>query len=147
MTASASSVVGVAALSKSFGAIAALKNVSLDLAAGEVRAICGENGAGKSTLVKILTGVYRPDSGSVTIGGEPVEIETPRRAQELGIAFVAQELSLCPDLSVEDTPRPIAPPVRETLAARYEVRDAGSVSSGGVTLRLAELTRRAKGAR
>ena len=102
MTASASSVVGVAALSKSFGAIAALKNVSLDLAAGEVRAICGENGAGKSTLVKILTGVYRPDSGSVTIGGEPVEIETPRRAQELGIAFVAQELSLCPDLSVED---------------------------------------------
>ena len=102
MTASASSVVGVAALSKSFGAIAALKNVSLDLAAGEVRAICGENGAGKSTLVKILTGVYRPDSGSVTVGGEPVEIETPRRAQELGIAFVAQELSLCPDLSVED---------------------------------------------
>jgi len=102
MTATGSSVVGVSALSKSFGAIAALKNVSLDVAAGEVRAICGENGAGKSTLVKMLTGVYRPDSGSVTVGGEPAAIDTPRQAQELGIAFVAQELSLCPDLSVED---------------------------------------------
>jgi ribose transport system ATP-binding protein/rhamnose transport system ATP-binding protein len=102
MTVAANSVVGVTALSKSFGAILALKNVSLDVAAGEVRAICGENGAGKSTLVKILTGVYRPDAGAVTVGGAPVTIDTPRRAQELGIALVAQELSLCPDLSVED---------------------------------------------
>ena len=92
----------VSALSKSFGAIAALKDVSLEVKAGEVRAICGENGAGKSTLVKMLTGVYRPDSGSVTVGGAPAAIDTPREAQELGIAFVAQELSLCPDLSVED---------------------------------------------
>ena len=102
MTATANSAVGVSALSKSFGAIAALKDVSLEVKAGEVRAICGENGAGKSTLVKILTGVYRPDSGSVTVGGAPAAIDTPREAQELGIAFVAQELSLCPDLSVED---------------------------------------------
>jgi ribose transport system ATP-binding protein/rhamnose transport system ATP-binding protein len=96
------SVLGVRGLSKSFGAIAALKHVSLDIAAGEVRAICGENGAGKSTLVKILTGVYRPDAGSVTVNGEPCVIASPRHAQELGIALVAQELSLCPDLSVED---------------------------------------------
>ena len=65
------SIVGVRHLTKSFGAIPALKDVSLDFAPGEIRAICGENGAGKSTLVKILTGVYRPDGGSVTVDGEP----------------------------------------------------------------------------
>ncbi|MCX7314012.1 MAG: sugar ABC transporter ATP-binding protein [Alphaproteobacteria bacterium] len=96
------SIVGVRGLNKSFGALTALKDISLDIAAGEVRAICGENGAGKSTLVKILTGVYRPDSGLMTVCGEPRTILSPRQAQELGIAFVAQELSLCPDLSVED---------------------------------------------
>ncbi|HUZ32290.1 MAG TPA: sugar ABC transporter ATP-binding protein [Xanthobacteraceae bacterium] len=95
-------VVSVRHLSKSFGPIAALKDVSLDVGAGEIRGICGENGAGKSTLVKILTGVYRPDAGTVLIGGAAVSVATPRQAQELGIAIVAQELSLCPDLSVED---------------------------------------------
>jgi ABC-type sugar transport system ATPase subunit len=98
----ASAVVGVRHISKSFGPIAALKNVSIDIAAGEIRGICGENGAGKSTLVKILTGVYRPDEGAVLINGAAVSVTTPRHAQELGIAIVAQELSLCPDLSVED---------------------------------------------
>jgi ABC-type sugar transport system ATPase subunit len=98
----AKSVVGVRHLSKSFGPIAALKDVSLDIGAGEIRGICGENGAGKSTLVKILTGVYRPDEGTVLIGGAEASVATPRQAQELGIAIVAQELSLCPDLSVED---------------------------------------------
>jgi ribose transport system ATP-binding protein/rhamnose transport system ATP-binding protein len=98
----ATSVVGVRNVSKSFGPITALKDVSLDISPGEIRGICGENGAGKSTLVKILTGVYRPDQGSVLVGGAPVNVPTPRQAQELGIAIVAQELSLCPDLSVED---------------------------------------------
>ena len=96
------SLVGTRNLSKSFGAIAALNEVSLDIAPGEIRAICGENGAGKSTLVKLLTGVYRPDSGDISVAGEMRTIATPRQAQELGIALVAQELSLCLDLSVED---------------------------------------------
>jgi ribose transport system ATP-binding protein/rhamnose transport system ATP-binding protein len=100
--AGAKPVVGVRHLSKSFGPIAALKDVSLDIGEGEIRGICGENGAGKSTLVKILTGVYRPDEGTVLIGGAEASVATPRQAQELGIAIVAQELSLCPDLSVED---------------------------------------------
>jgi ABC-type sugar transport system ATPase subunit len=95
-------VLSVDGLSKSFGPIAALRGVSLALEAGEIRGVCGENGAGKSTLVKLLTGVYRPDAGSITVGGRPCTIATPRQAQELGIALVAQELSLCPDLSVED---------------------------------------------
>ena len=99
---SATSIVGIRGLSKSFGPIAALKGVSFDIRPGEIRGICGENGAGKSTLVKILTGVYRPDGGEVLVDGKPVAIATPRQAQELGIALVAQELSLCPDLSVED---------------------------------------------
>ena len=72
------SLVGTRNVSKSFGAIAALKDVSIDIAAGEIRAICGENGAGKSTLVKLLTGVYRPDSGHVTVAGEVRR--SPRRA-------------------------------------------------------------------
>jgi ABC-type sugar transport system ATPase subunit len=101
-SASAMPVLGVRGLTKSFGPITALKDVSLDFRAGEIRAICGENGAGKSTLVKILTGVYAPDAGTVTVDGEGGAIASPRQAQELGIALVAQELSLCPDLSVED---------------------------------------------
>jgi len=97
-----SSILGVRGLSKSFGAVTALQDVSLDVASGEIRAVCGENGAGKSTLVKILTGVYRPDAGTLTVDGEPCAIASPRQAQARGIALVAQELSLCPDLSVED---------------------------------------------
>src|ERR1700733_277281 len=98
----AAPIVGVRNISKTFGPIAALKNVSLEVSAGEIRGICGENGAGKSTLVKILTGVYRPDSGDVVVDGKAVSVATPRQAQEHGIAIVSQELSLCPDLSVED---------------------------------------------
>jgi ABC-type sugar transport system ATPase subunit len=98
----APAILGVRNVSKSFGPVAALKNVSLDIGPGEIRGICGENGAGKSTLVKILTGVYRPDDGTLLVGGVPVSVATPRQAQERGIAIVAQELSLCPDLSVED---------------------------------------------
>jgi ribose transport system ATP-binding protein/rhamnose transport system ATP-binding protein len=95
-------VIGIRNVGKSFGPITALKDVSLDIEAGEIRGICGENGAGKSTLVKILTGVYRPDRGGIFVDGAPVTISTPRQAQEFGIAIVSQELSLCPDLSVED---------------------------------------------
>jgi ABC-type sugar transport system ATPase subunit len=95
-------IVGFRNISKSFGPIAALKGISFDIGPGEIRGICGENGAGKSTLVKILTGVYRPDEGAILIDGVPASVATPRQAQERGIAIVAQELSLCPDLSVED---------------------------------------------
>ena len=96
------SVLAVAGVTKRFGPNAVLKNVSLSLEAGEVRAICGENGAGKSTLVKIITGLYSPDEGAVCVDGQPVAINSPQHAQELGIALVAQELSLAPALSVLD---------------------------------------------
>ena len=89
-------------LSKSFGAVAALKDVSFSLAAGEIRALCGENGAGKSTLVKLLMGVNHPDSGRILIDGTPRLLRTPQVAQQFGLAMVAQELSLAPHLSVLD---------------------------------------------
>ena len=89
-------------LSKAFGAVTALRDVSLTLRRGEIRALCGENGAGKSSLTNLLTGVHRPDSGSIEIGGQRVAFRSPRDAQRLGIALVAQELSICPDLSIVD---------------------------------------------
>lgn len=97
-----SHALGLRDVSKRFGTFAALTDISLDFIAGEIHAVCGENGAGKSTLVKILSGLFTPSQGSVTIGGQAVHIEGPRHAQELGIAVVAQELSLCSELSVFD---------------------------------------------
>ena len=96
------SVLAVAGVTKRFGPNAVLKNVSLALDAGEVRAICGENGAGKSTLVKIITGLHTPDEGTVCVDGKPITIQSPQHAQSLGIALVAQELSLPPALSILD---------------------------------------------
>jgi rhamnose transport system ATP-binding protein len=86
-------------LAKSFGQIEALRGVSLNLVAGEIRGVCGENGAGKSTLMKLLMGIINPDSGVIEIDGHPQTIENPQKAQELGLALVAQELSLAPDHS------------------------------------------------
>ena len=95
-------IVKAEGISKRFGAVTALNDASLSLAAGEIHALCGENGAGKSTLVKILMGVHRPDSGTIAIDGKATEIRTPQAAQRLGLAMVAQELSLAPHLSVLD---------------------------------------------
>jgi ABC-type sugar transport system ATPase subunit len=89
-------------LAKSFGQVEALRGVSLTLATGEIRGVCGENGAGKSTLMKLLMGIIRPDSGAIEIDGRVQTIESPQKAQELGLTLVAQELSLAPDLSVLD---------------------------------------------
>ncbi len=95
-------VLAVEGLTKRFGPNEVLKDVTLALDVQEIRAICGENGAGKSTLVKIITGVHRADSGLVLVDGRPTEIVDPQHAQKLGIALVAQELSLAPALSVLD---------------------------------------------
>jgi ABC-type sugar transport system ATPase subunit len=87
---------------KSFGAVTALEDVSLSFERGEVRAICGENGAGKSTLVKILMGIEQPDSGAITLDGQLATIRSPQDAQNQGLAQVAQELSVVPELSILD---------------------------------------------
>jgi ribose transport system ATP-binding protein len=86
---------------KRFGAARALDGVSMDLEAGEVVALLGENGAGKSTLMKILSGAYRPDSGSMSLGGRPYAPNGPRDALARGVAMIYQELTIAPHLTVE----------------------------------------------
>ena len=79
-------ILTVEGLSKSFGGVRALRDVSLSLRAGEIRAICGENGAGKSTLVKLLMGIFTPDAGSIAIDGVRQTMRGPQYAQALGWA-------------------------------------------------------------
>jgi ABC-type sugar transport system ATPase subunit len=95
-------VLSVRRVSKSYPGVAALRDVSLSLRAGEIRALCGENGAGKSTFVKILMGIVQPDAGSIAIDGEAQHLQGPQQAQALGLGLVAQELSLAPHLSILD---------------------------------------------
>lgn len=92
----------MSAISKRFGATHALRDVTLEVLAGEVHALVGENGAGKSTLMKILSGVYPPDRGQIAFGGRPFHPENPLAARAAGVAIVYQELTLAPHLSVED---------------------------------------------
>lgn len=89
-------------ITKSFPGTLALDNVSLELKKGEALALVGENGAGKSTLVNVISGVHKEDSGSIFFEGKKVDIYSPKEAQELGIGFVHQELSLCNHVSVAE---------------------------------------------
>ena len=89
-------------ISKSYGAVRALRNASFVLAPGEIHGLCGHNGAGKSTMVKVVTGLIQPDEGRIVVAGEEVSFRHPLQAQAQGIALVDQELSLAPDLSVEE---------------------------------------------
>jgi ribose transport system ATP-binding protein len=90
----------LAGVSKSFGGVEALRDVSFALAAGEVHGLVGENGAGKSTLMKIIAGVHSDYSGRYLIEGREVRFRSPRKALAAGIAMVHQELSIVPDLTV-----------------------------------------------
>ncbi|TQS42614.1 sugar ABC transporter ATP-binding protein [Cryptosporangium phraense] len=87
---------------KVFPGVVALSDVDFTLHPGEVHALMGENGAGKSTLIKVLTGVYDIDAGSIRLGGEDVRFTGPLQAQRAGISTVYQEVNLCPNLSVAE---------------------------------------------
>ena len=95
-------IVSMRGICKTFPGVKALDNVHFELRSGEVMALLGENGAGKSTLMKILSGVYTRDSGTVEIFGKEYGDLTPRQAQSLGVAIIHQELNMCPHLSVTD---------------------------------------------
>jgi len=95
-------IVEIEHVDKTFPGVKALDDVSFNLRSGEVMALLGENGAGKSTLVKILSGVYTRDSGDITVFGEKVGELTPKKAQELGVAIIHQELNMCAHLSVAE---------------------------------------------
>jgi len=89
-------------ISKTFPGVKALDGVSFSVNKGEVHGLVGENGAGKSTLMKIMTGVYHADEGKIFIEGKGVKIDSVKKAQQLGISIIFQELNLCPHLTVAD---------------------------------------------
>ena len=116
-------------VTKTFGGVTALSDVSLTIAKGECHALMGENGAGKSTLGKALAGIHRLDSGSILLDGTEVKIYSPADASRLGIGMVHQELAFCPDLSVA-----------ENLVLGHYPKHAGMMYSRGKAIRLAEET-------
>lgn len=89
-------------IDKVFPGVKALSNVDFTLHAGEIHSLMGENGAGKSTLVKVLTGVYPKDGGTIHLNGKEIYPKTPKEAQEEGISTVYQEVNLCPNLTVAE---------------------------------------------
>lgn len=89
-------------ITKHFGGVKALTDVSLKVEPGEIHALIGENGAGKSTLMKILSGAYQRDSGQIFIDGKEVKITNPKESKDLGVAIIYQEFLLAPDLTVAE---------------------------------------------
>jgi ribose transport system ATP-binding protein len=89
-------------VSKTFGGVAALRDVSFTLASGEIHGLVGENGAGKSTLMKIIAGVHADYEGEMHLDGRLVRFASPRDARAAGIGMVHQELSIVPELSVAE---------------------------------------------
>jgi ribose transport system ATP-binding protein len=95
-------LLSLSGVSKEFPGVKALNNVHFDLNKGEVHALVGENGAGKSTLMKILSGIYKKDSGEITYNGNHVNVNSPIEAHHLGISIIHQELNLMPHLTVAE---------------------------------------------
>jgi D-xylose transport system ATP-binding protein len=93
-------ILSVTSLSKSFGAVQAISDVSITVYPGEVVALVGDNGAGKSTTIKMISGAHQPDSGSIEFNGVPVQLTTPAEAERLGIQTVYQDLALCDNLDI-----------------------------------------------
>jgi simple sugar transport system ATP-binding protein len=100
MSANGTLLLDVQNISKYFGSVIAIKDVSMFCRAGEVTCLLGDNGAGKSTLIKTLSGVYKPDEGQYLFEGNPREFSSPREALELGIATVYQDLAMIPLMSI-----------------------------------------------
>lgn len=96
----ATPLIELKAVSKYFGSVIALKDVTFDVRSGEVHCLLGDNGAGKSTLIKTLSGVHTPDSGDILVNGKSVRFGSPRETLDNGIATVYQDLALVPLMSV-----------------------------------------------
>ncbi|MFD6753133.1 sugar ABC transporter ATP-binding protein [Micromonospora gifhornensis] len=124
-------VLTMTGISKSFPGVRALHNVDFRLFPGEVHALMGENGAGKSTLIKVLTGVYGIDEGTITLGDEQVAFSGPMQASAAGVSTVYQEVNLCPNLSVA-----------ENIFIGREPRLLGAVRWGEVRRRARQLLTR-----
>lgn len=121
-------VVSMDAITKTFPGVKALDQVKLDLYPGQVTALVGENGAGKSTTVKLLTGIYPPDGGTIRVGGAPITLHTPNDASRAGITAIHQETVLFDELSVaENIFIGHAPRTRWGLIDRAEMHRAARV--------------------
>jgi ABC-type sugar transport system ATPase subunit len=110
-------------IAKRFPGTVALKDVTLEIAAGSCHALCGENGAGKSTLAKILAGIYAPDEGRLFVDGALVRFSGPRAAQSAGIGIVHQELAFCENLSIAENLCLAALPARRGFVDRGALVD------------------------
>lgn len=95
-----STIIELRNVSKNFGSVIALSDISIAVDPGEVRCLLGDNGAGKSTLIKILSGVHQPSSGEVLVDGEVIRFSSPRDALDRGIATVFQDLAMVPMMSI-----------------------------------------------
>ena len=93
-------ILSVRNVSKAFGAVQALNQVSFDVNPGQVVALAGDNGAGKSTIIKAISGVFRHDAGDILLAGEPINFATPHEARENGIETIYQDLALAENLSI-----------------------------------------------
>ncbi|WP_300266114.1 sugar ABC transporter ATP-binding protein [Microbacterium sp.] len=96
-------LLSVEGISKSFPGVKALDDVSFEVRPGTVHALCGENGAGKSTLMKIINGIYQPDTGTVRVRGEAVQVKNPIDARAHGIAMISQELNYVPGMTIAES--------------------------------------------
>jgi rhamnose transport system ATP-binding protein len=122
-------IIELANAEKSYGAVRALRDGTLSLAAGEVRALVGENGAGKSTLVKLLAGVARLDGGEMRVDGDPVDFHSPTAARDAGIAVIYQEPTLFPDLSIAEN----------VVMGRHPLKGARRIDRGAMHDQVQEL--------
>ncbi len=135
-------------VTKSFGAVEALKHVDLEVPAGKVTALIGDNGAGKSTLIKAIAGIYTPTSGQMLWHGEEVHIHSPREAEQLGIATVYQDLALCDNLDVvqnmflghEETRHRALDEISMELAAKKVLADLSVTTVKSVRQKVASLS-------
>lgn len=100
MTDTPTPLLSLRGINKSFGAVHVLKDVDLNAHAGRVTALVGDNGAGKSTLIKGIAGIHDFDSGTYSFEGRPVEVHSPKQANDLGVEVVYQDLALCDNLDV-----------------------------------------------
>jgi simple sugar transport system ATP-binding protein len=127
-------VLRVENLSKSFGRVQALRRASFAVNAGEVVALLGDNGAGKSTLIKCISGVHRPDTGSIFVGGQEVAIRTARDAMAAGIETIHQDTSLAPDLSIARNLFLGREPTRMSWLGVFAPMDGAALSQAAATL-------------
>jgi simple sugar transport system ATP-binding protein len=100
MSAAPAPLLRLSGIAKSYGAVAALRGVDLDVHAGEVVAICGDNGAGKSTLIRVVSGAHEPGEGRMELDGRPVAFRSPLDALKAGVATIYQDLALAPRLAI-----------------------------------------------